>query len=752
MANWGNVRPFRVGNAYAIGAAVMVNIFVRDGGRSFLIACLCASCSVFAALSGFAGQSVTLGWNPSPTANVAGYNVYYGANSLQYTNLLAAGNSTNLLISGLVEGATYYFAATAFDDTGVESDFSPEVSYWVPATNANPTLPPTISAIGNQIIQKNSSLGPIAFVVTDPDTADTNLTLTAFSSYPLLVPVGNIVFGGSGADRTVTVTPAANRSGAATIGIIVTDDAGNSRVSPFSLTVLPSTGSGGSTPVVSTLPDATLNENGPGTNLSFVVLDADTPIANVSVTVATDNPLLFPAANLSLLGSGANRVLRVTPALNRSGTGQVTVSATDDLGHTGTTTTTVTVLPGSANSSLLLLTSGSGTVTPNLGAQSLTAGKRYSVTAKPAAGNLFIGWSGDLTASSATLNFTLAPGMTLQANFIPSPYIPASGSYTALFAENAGVQAPSAGALTATITRSGAYSGKLRLAGGNYSFGGKMNLQCQSTNRIKRGTNILTLVMQADQAGQISGHLAQDAWLAPLQGVRAGYNAKTNPAPQTGRYTMMMHGHPGDSSLPAGHSFASVKVSSNGQVSFTGALADGSKVTQSAFLSKDGLWPFYVPVDSGKGLMICWLTYRAQNGTDFDGWLAWIKPANPAARFYPAGFDYERNVFGETYVPPVGTNVLLNAVNLQVPFAFGNLPGSFANQVHLESGNKVVNTSANKLAMTFSLSTGVYQGKVNDPILDKVWSFSGVVLQKDNAGYGFLSGTNSSSATALFPN
>ena len=50
------------------------------------------------------------------------------------------------------------------------------------------------------------------------------------------MPAANIVFGGSGATRTVTVTPAANQSGTATITVTVSD---GSRRTPttFVLTV-----------------------------------------------------------------------------------------------------------------------------------------------------------------------------------------------------------------------------------------------------------------------------------------------------------------------------------------------------------------------------------------------------------------------------------------------------------------------------------------------------------------------------------
>src|SRR5437588_11967925 len=87
--------------------------------------------------------SVTLVWNPSPGTNVAGYNVYYGVASRTYTNKVNVGNATNATVSGLIEGTTYYFAVTAYDTYGLESDYSNEMSYTVPITpavNQQPTL------------------------------------------------------------------------------------------------------------------------------------------------------------------------------------------------------------------------------------------------------------------------------------------------------------------------------------------------------------------------------------------------------------------------------------------------------------------------------------------------------------------------------------------------------------------------------------------------------------------------------------
>jgi len=74
-------------------------------------------------------QSVTLAWDPSPGTNViANYNVYYGVASATYTNVVAAGTNSTVSISNLVNGTTYYLAATAVGTSGLESDYSTQVS------------------------------------------------------------------------------------------------------------------------------------------------------------------------------------------------------------------------------------------------------------------------------------------------------------------------------------------------------------------------------------------------------------------------------------------------------------------------------------------------------------------------------------------------------------------------------------------------------------------------------------------------
>src|ERR1017187_9483967 len=95
--------------------------------RAALITILWEGLLALSPLAALATGTVTLAWDPSPGTNaIANYNLYFGAASATYTNLVSAGTNTTVSVSNLVEGATYYFAAMAVDTHGLERDYSPE--------------------------------------------------------------------------------------------------------------------------------------------------------------------------------------------------------------------------------------------------------------------------------------------------------------------------------------------------------------------------------------------------------------------------------------------------------------------------------------------------------------------------------------------------------------------------------------------------------------------------------------------------
>lgn len=81
---------------------------------------------------GRAEQSVSLAWDANAETNIVGYRLYYGTTSQNLTNTVDAGPQLTATVTGLREGLTYYFAVTARNSDGLESNFSDQVSYPVP--------------------------------------------------------------------------------------------------------------------------------------------------------------------------------------------------------------------------------------------------------------------------------------------------------------------------------------------------------------------------------------------------------------------------------------------------------------------------------------------------------------------------------------------------------------------------------------------------------------------------------------------
>ena len=75
----------------------------------------------------------------------------------------------------------------------------------------------------NVTTPEDTATAPISLTIGDVETPATALTVTATSSNVALVPDANLVLSGTGADRTLVVTPAANQAGTATITVTVSD-------------------------------------------------------------------------------------------------------------------------------------------------------------------------------------------------------------------------------------------------------------------------------------------------------------------------------------------------------------------------------------------------------------------------------------------------------------------------------------------------------------------------------------------------
>ena len=397
-------------------------------------------------------------------------------------------------------------------------------------------------------------------------------------------------------------------------------------------------------------------------------------------------------------------------------------------------------------SPLTATNTGIGTLSPNLSGKLLDVGALYTMTAKPGSGQVFSNWTGDISATTAELTFTMQSNMFLQANFVPNPFIPIIGVYQGLFFDTNDPEHQSSGFVNATLASSGAFSAKVLLAGKSYSLSGQFSAGgFASSHIVGKGLTPVAAQLQLDlNGGGITGVLSNGMWTAELIANRRAIA----PVAQAGRYTLLIPGAADGVGHPGGDSYGTLVVSPAGAISFTGVLADGTKVAQKADLLVTGQWPFYAPLYSGKGSILGWLTFSNGLGSDITGTVDWFK-LTQAAKWYPAGFTNGVEATGSSYLFTNGVPVL-NFSTGEFWLANGNLADSFTNQIMLDSANHLTSTNT-ALKLTLTPATGLFKGSVISPDTGKAIAVNGVVLQKQNFGGGFFVGTNQTGRVFLGP-
>ncbi|RME50715.1 MAG: tandem-95 repeat protein, partial [Caldilineae bacterium] len=197
---------------------------------------------------------------------------------------------------------------------------------------------PTIGEIPAQATDEDTASGPTPFVVNDIDTPLEQLQLFGSSSNPALAPHTNIVFGGSGSNRTVSVRPAPDMSGTAIITVTVSDG-GLLASTSFTLTVAPVNDA----PRIADIPPQETDEDKPIT-IPFQVTDIDGPVDRVTLSGRSEDQTLVRDQALQFGGSGADRTLTLQPEPDQNGQTTITVKASDG-NLTGEYTFVLTVHP-----------------------------------------------------------------------------------------------------------------------------------------------------------------------------------------------------------------------------------------------------------------------------------------------------------------------------------------------------------------------------------------------------------------------
>ena len=133
----------------------------------------------FAGLNNFAFAvgtgNVDFSWLPNAEVDLAGYKIHYDTNQDGiYDSVVDVGNPPPVEgrikgnVSGLTEGVTYSFVATAYNEAGLESDYSDVAVYTCPITQTDTTPP-----VGTITIDEGAAVTTNTLVLLALSASDT---------------------------------------------------------------------------------------------------------------------------------------------------------------------------------------------------------------------------------------------------------------------------------------------------------------------------------------------------------------------------------------------------------------------------------------------------------------------------------------------------------------------------------------------------------------------------------------------------
>jgi fibronectin type 3 domain-containing protein len=170
---------------------------------------------------------VSLAWDTSQSSNIIGYKIYSGVSSGNYAQSTNVGLTNSYTLTNLIEGKTYYFAATALGSSGFESAYSNEINYTVPlsqtiytinaSAGANGTISPSGAVSLTQGITQTFTIQPntnyrIAGVTVD------GASVGAVSSYTFTNVIASHTINASFVQNSpaITITASAGANGTIT--------------------------------------------------------------------------------------------------------------------------------------------------------------------------------------------------------------------------------------------------------------------------------------------------------------------------------------------------------------------------------------------------------------------------------------------------------------------------------------------------------------------------------------------------------
>ena len=279
--------------------------------------------------------------------------------------------------------------------------------------------PPTITDVANQTLDEDTT-ATVPVTIGDDNTHAQSLVLSATSSDQTLLPDANITVGGSGADRTLAITPSGNLSGTATVTLTVTDGDETTASDDFDVVVAPVNDA----PTISNITEKTTPEATTTATTAFTIDDVETPAATLTLSGSSSQPTLVSDSKIVFGGTGADRTIAITPNAGSTGSAVITVTVEDESGATAIDTLVLTVTAKGAT----LAVSDASIVEGNSGTRSLSFAVTRSGTSATSSRVDFKTSNG--TASSSSDYSSTRGTMTFTANGTKTVLVPIKGDRT----------------------------------------------------------------------------------------------------------------------------------------------------------------------------------------------------------------------------------------------------------------------------------------------------------------------------------
>ena len=352
---------------------------------------------------------------------------------------------------------------------------------------------------------------------------------------------------------------------------------------------------------------------------------------------------------------------------------------------------------------------------------------------------------------------TSAPSAQACTNTLATPGS-LSGTYNGLAIPTNAPSHPSSGRIQLVLSKTGTFAANLTMGGVRSAFKGQFDDSGNTTNAVARpGPNPLQVILHLDVTGgteritgTVTGTVSDGTFTSELLADRAVFS-RTNPCPSAGTYTIVLAPPTGnDPDIPQGYGYGTLTVTTTGDGKLSGVLADGTKITANAPVSKHGTWPLYDALYKNQGACIGWVTFDTND--TLEATVDWIRPALPTSHYYSAGFATDVALLGQIYVSPSAGGPSVAGSKL-FTLGGGNLLSSIVKTVTVDAvGNvTVASPGAENLKMKLQLTTGQFSGNFTHPELSKAISFKGLVLQIDGSGAGYFLGTNESGFVIFEP-